>query len=227
MEATKNTRSGNRSAAQQLNREALIALYMDYVLEHEKLPGTVYKFGKEHQISEAQFYEHFGSFEGLRKEIWNRFFDTTQDLMHKSPEYLNFNTREKLLTFYYTFFELLTANRSYILFALSQDGGVMKNLQQLKGLRSKVKSFTLDLIEETKDENSQSLIKQSGTIFSEANWLQVLAMLKFWMNDNSAGFESTDIAIEKSVNTVFALLDTTPLERVIDLGKFLYREHRS
>ena len=44
------------------------------------------------------------------------------------------------------------------------------------------------------------------------------------MNDNSAGFEKTDVAIEKSVNTVFDIFENTPLESIIDFGKFLWKE---
>ena len=36
--------------------------------------------------------------------------------------------------------------------------------------------------------------------------------------------EKTDVLIEKSVNTVVSLLDTKPLESLIDLGKFLWKE---
>ena len=32
------------------------------------------------------------------------------------------------------------------------------------------------------------------------------------------------MAIEKSVNTIFDVFDNTPLEKVVDLGKFLYKE---
>jgi hypothetical protein len=44
------------------------------------------------------------------------------------------------------------------------------------------------------------------------------------MDDNSAKFESTDIVIEKSVNTVFDLFDSTPLESLLDFGKFMWKE---
>ena len=44
------------------------------------------------------------------------------------------------------------------------------------------------------------------------------------MDDNSKAFEKTDIIIEKSVNTVVDLLDTKPLENLLDLGKFLWKE---
>ena len=50
-------------------------------------------------------------------------------------------------------------------------------------------------------------------------------LLKFWMEDDSAGFEKTYLAIEKSVNTIFDVFDNTPLESIIDFGKFLFKEN--
>ena len=64
----------------------------------------------------------------------------------------------------------------------------------------------------------------SNPILSEGAWIQFLAILKFWINDSSTAFESTDILIEKSVNTVVDLLNSKPLEGLLDLGKFLWKE---
>ena len=61
-------------------------------------------------------------------------------------------------------------------------------------------------------------------VFSEGAWLQFLFLLNFWANDDSAQFEKTDIAIEKSVNTIFDLFDNTPLNSILDFGKFLWKE---
>ena len=61
---------------------------------------------------------------------------------------------------------------------------------------------------------SKTLIKTAPLLF----------LLKFWMDDSSPSFEKTDMAIEKSVQTVFELFDNTPLDSVIDFGKFLWNE---
>ncbi len=222
--ATKNKITPLKPAAEQISREQIIDLYMDYVLEQEKLPKTVYRFCKDNNITEERFYKFFGSFEGLQKGIWEQFFDNTMMLMEKSPEYRAFTNREKLLTFYFTFFELLTANRSYVLFILTETDGLIKSMDQLKGLRRKIKGFATGLIKAGNEEKTSKILQQSELIFSEAAWVQFVFLLKFWKDDNSAGFESTDVAIEKSVNTVFDIFDNTPLERVVDLGKFLWKE---
>jgi hypothetical protein len=135
-----------------------------------------------------------------------------------------YSNQEKMLTFFYTFFELLTLNRSYVLFTLKEHKNMMKNLSQLKGLRKDIKHFAATLIRENNEDKKLKILKQSVTIFSEGAWLQTLFLIKYWMDDNSAGFENTDIAIEKSVRAIFDVFDTQPLESVLDFGKFLWKE---
>jgi hypothetical protein len=216
--------TGNSKVKKKPNADALIALYMDYVLENDRTPKSVYKFAKENDITEEDFYKFFGSFEGLRKAIWDKFFENSLGVMEKSSEYTSFANREKLLTFFYTFFEVLTANRSYVLYTLKEHEMPVKNLEQLKSLRKRIKAYAKCLIQDGNKEKTMKLFQQNEMIFSEGVWVQFLFLLKFWMDDNSPGFESTDIAIEKSVNTVFDLFDNTPLERVVDFGKFLWKE---
>ncbi|HET7361789.1 MAG TPA: TetR family transcriptional regulator C-terminal domain-containing protein [Salinimicrobium sp.] len=207
-------------------KDELIDIYMDHVLEREEIPKTIYKFCKSHEITEADFYDCFGSFEALQKGIWVRFFEHAQDVIGKSKDYGKFDIREKMLTFYYTLFEILTANRSFVLFVLKQHQIPLKNLGQLKDLRQKIKSFAGDLIREENELRNVKVLKQSKTIFSEAAWLQFLFLLKFWMDDTSPKFESTDAAIEKSVNTGFDVFNYAPLERIMDFGKFMWKERR-
>ena len=152
--ATRNKITPLKSSTEEISREHIIDLYMDYVLEQEKLPKTVFRFCKDNNINEDRFYKFFGSFECLQKGIWEQFYENTIALMERSPEYGAFTNREKLLTFYFTFFELLTANRSYILFALTETGGIMKNMDQLKGLRRKIKGYATGLIKSGNEEKT-------------------------------------------------------------------------
>lgn len=217
-------KAANSKVKKTHSADELIAIYMDYVLENERTPRSVYKFARENDMTEQDFYKFFGSFEGLRKAIWDRFFENSVAVMEKSKDYASFDNREKLLTFFYTMFEVLTANRSYVLYTLNEHGQSIKNMEQLKNLRKKIKSYAKTLIQDGNSEKSMKLFQQNEMIFSEGVWVQFLFLLKFWMDDNSPEFESTDIAIEKSVNTVFDLFDNTPFERVVDLGKFLWKE---
>lgn len=207
-----------------VTRQLLIDNYMEYVLEHEKPPMSIYKFSKENGFTEQDFYKHFASFEGLKSEIWTTFYQMTTDLSQKNKNYEGFSNQEKMLTFFYTFFELLTANRSYALFSLNEEKDKLKMMQQLSPLRKKIKAFASELIEEKNDQQQFKFLKQPAVIFSEGAWLQFVFILKFWMDDNSPSFEKTDVVIEKSVRAIFDVFSTTPLESVIDFGKFLWKE---
>lgn len=206
------------------SKEIIISLYMESVLLNEKTPKSVFKFCKDNNFEEATFYEFFGSFEGLQMEIWNSFYKKTILLANTDEAYLNYSNREKMLTFFYTFFELLTLNRSYVLFTLKEHRNMMKNLSQLTGLRRNIKHFAADLIRENNEEKQLKILKQSVSVFSEGAWVQTLFLLKYWMEDNSASFENTDVAIEKSVRAIFDVFDTQPLESILDFGKFLWKE---
>ncbi len=202
----------------------IISKYMDYVLEHGDYPKTVYKFCKEIKIKEQEFYNFFGSLDNLDKDIWTTLFIETVEVMRKSKEYDDFTSREKMLALFYSFFETLTLNRSYALFALNRYDMPLKSLKQLMGLRIQIKDFAAELIEADNEEKTHKFVKNPITVFSEGAWLQFLFLLNFWKNDESTRFEKTDVAIEKSVNTIFDLFDNTPLSNVIDFGKFLWNE---
>ena len=211
-------------AKKKITEDDIIGMYMDYVLEHETVPKSIYKFCKTNKIEETVFYGFFGSVDGIQKAIWNKFYMNTEALLLKNKEYDGFSNKAKMLSFFYTFFEMLTLNRSYVLFTLREDRNMMKNMQQLKGLRGHIKGFATDLIDDGNVDKNSKLTQHNPFIFSEGAWLQFLFVLKFWMKDSSPGFEKTDIVIEKSINTIFDVFDNTPLENIIDLGKFLYKE---
>lgn len=207
-----------------ITEEKIITWYMDSVLENGKVPESVYKFCKANKIGEDTFYGFFGSFESIQQRIWHKFFDNTMALLNKNKDYATMSNEDKMLTFFFTFFENLTLNRSYVLFALKDHRNAFEGLAQLKGLRKSFKEFATELIHIRNEEKNLKILKYNEPLFSEGAWLQFLFLLKFWMEDSSPGFEKTDIAIEKSVTTIFQIFENTPLEKIIDFGKFLYKE---
>lgn len=202
----------------------LLSLYMDYVLEHNEDPKSVYKFSKDNNFDEALFYKHFASFEAMKSTIFSTFFENTVNLLHKSEDYQKFDARNQLLSFYYTFFETLTANRSYVVYALQHGKNKLDSLKSLSHLRTHFKTYIDNLDIETLDLKQERFQKLQEKAISESAWAQLMLTLKFWLDDTSASFEKTDIFIEKSVNASFDVLNIAPVKSVIDLGKFLFKE---
>ena len=123
----------------EINALDIITYYMSYILENNCKPSSVYSFAKENKFEEAVFYNFFGSFEAVEKSIFKTFFDNTITVLEKSEDYETFDARNKLLSFYYTFFENLTANRSYVVATLDSNKMDLKKLTVLSNLKT---SFT-------------------------------------------------------------------------------------
>lgn len=207
-----------------LSKEKIISLFMNYTLEHNEKPKSVFQFTKANGISETEFYPFFGTLEAVENEVFQLFFEKTIALLDKDSNYESYDMKSKLLSFYFTFFELLSANRSYVIMTLSEHKNQLKNISKLANLRTNFKGFTAGIISEdfrTKQEQFQNFQEKA---FQETSWIQFLLTLKFWMDDSSASFEKTDIYIEKSVKASFEILNVTPLDSLIDFGKFLFKE---
>lgn len=207
-----------------ISKDKIVSLYMNYVLEHNEKPKTVFHFSKQNAISETEFYNFFGTLESVEKEIFKMFYENTIQLIEKDKEYDSYDMRSKVLSFNFTFFELLTANRSYVLFALKEEKNQLKSLMQLSSLRSHYKEFVSGIISEDlliKQEQIQNIQEKA---IQESFWVQLLLTMKFWLDDTSPALEKTDIYIEKSINTAFELMNVAPLDSLIDFGKFLFKE---
>ncbi|MEO1032225.1 MAG: TetR family transcriptional regulator C-terminal domain-containing protein [Bacteroidota bacterium] len=207
-----------------ISQTDIVGFYMDYVLTHNENPKSVYAFAKDHNFEEQEFYGFFASFDSLERSIFKIFFDNAHAVLEKSEDYLTFDAKNKLLSFYYTFFEVLTANRSYVTYALDGHKSSLKSLRTLVHLKKRFVNYIEHLNIKTIDLKQEQLVRLQNRSLKESAWLQLLMTMRFWLDDTSPGFEKTDLFIEKSVKASFDLIDTAQLKSIIDLGKFLYKE---
>jgi hypothetical protein len=212
------------STSKPLDENQLITRYMQVVLETNETPKNVFAFCKNLQVNESDFYAHFNSLDALQQTIWVKFFENAVTTIEKESAFAGYSDKNKLLTLFFTLFEILTLNRSYVVFALKENKQGLKNLKSLTMCRQEFKKYIELVVISPKVGAFEKVAKATEKVYAEGAWIQFLFLLKFWLDDNSKGFEKTDILIEKSVNTVVDLADTKPLESLFDLGKFLWKE---
>jgi hypothetical protein len=202
----------------------IISYYMDYVLQHNAQPTSIYNFAKANNFEEQEFYKYFGNFNALEQSIFKEFFDNAYNLLEKNEDFKSFDSRNKLLSFYYTFFEILTMNRSFVIYMLKRDKDHLQKHRSLLKLKERFSLFIKHLDIVVFEVKEEKLEKAQNMSIQQSAWLQLMITIKFWLEDTSPSFEKTDIFIEKAVNTSFDLIDIKPLKSIIDLGKFLYKE---
>lgn len=202
----------------------LMTWYMDHVAANQCRPATISDFAVANNFEAPLFYKHYDSFKELEQEIFKTLFETSLVTLEESDEFLTFGKKDKLLSFYFTFFENISLNKEYVQFVLKDYGLSLETLSVLSPVRELFGNF-VDMLKLQELNINFSAIEpfQKATI-RESAWIQFLFTLKFWLDDTSPDFEKTDVFIEKSLNTSLELIDTKALNNIIDLGKFLYKE---
>jgi hypothetical protein len=220
METTKKT---SRKTESKASEEKIKAAYIESVLTHGARPVSVYKFCVDLGIKEEEFYNLFGSFDGLENHIWKGFIDKTISRLKADKAYQTFITREKVLAFYFTLLEELKSNRSFVLFQLENSRKFELVPEYIKGFKAQFESFFESVLTVAKGKGEVATRPVIDKRYPQLFWLHLGFILLFWKQDSSAGFENTDAAIEKSVNLAFDLIGKGAVDSAIDFAKFLYQ----
>lgn len=197
--------------------------YIDYVLTHDEKPKSVYSFVKKLKITEAEFYEFYASFESIEKTIWVELTAETIDTIRQQEVWAEYSSRDRMLSFFYSYVELLKRQRSFIVYSLKKQTAKFATPEVLSGVRPIFENFAEELISEGLETGELADRKFLTKRYKDALWIQFAFIVNFWINDDSAGFEKTDEAIEKGINVTFDLFQRSPLDNLLEYGKFLSR----
>ena len=222
METARKTKKAKKSSSR-INAQAVLDAYRNALLMEGKKPASIYKFCIDNGFSESEFYNYFGSFEAVEKSIWKNYFDqTVQGIGDDSM-----SSREKILTFYFTLAAVLKEDRSFVLLQLEQWKNPALVPQFLKPFKSSFDQWVNDVLNQGKQSGEVAQRPFFDTRYNHLFWLHLMFILQFWSNDDSAAFEKTDAAIEKSVNLAFDLIGKGVLDNALDFGKFLYQHAKN
>jgi AcrR family transcriptional regulator len=199
--------------------------YVEYVLDNGQPPASFYAFAKKLKMPEAELYEYYTSFEALEMELWESFFVQARATAEADATYQSYSVREKLLAFYYTWIEVLKANRSFVVFSYKKlkQPVAAKNPQELRQFKEAFLIFANDIVYEGRESREIMMRPYLSNKYADALWVNALFILDFWVKDTSRNFELTDTAIEKTTNTALDLMGRSLVDSVFDLAKFVYQ----
>lgn len=197
--------------------------YIEFELMEGRAPHSVFELCKKIKIEEATFYKLFASLKAVQEEILVEFLTHTFEIIDKDPEYANYNAREKTLAVFYTLFAQFEKSRSYFLAKYSSLKDVPKQFKEWDAFLKTLDYQIECIIQEAKQ--SAEIIDRPyvGVHYSKGFKLIFTYIFRVWINDTSEGFTTTDAAIEKSVNLSFDMLGSSPLDSLIDFGKFAFK----
>lgn len=207
--------------------EKIQKAYKEYVLEKGTPPPSVYIFAKKLKMPEAEFYEYYNSFEAIESDAWLETLRQTLLSLNADAAYDQYSVREKLLAFYYTWIEVLKKDRSYVVYSYEKlRQPVARYTGPLQPFKNGFYNYATELMMEGRESREVVTRPVVSDRYVDGLWMQLLYILDFWVKDLSRGFESTDTAIEKSVNTSFDLMGKSVVDSVLDLAKFVYQNRK-
>jgi len=202
-------------------REQIKKGYVDYVLTHNEQPKSVYSFVKKLKITEADFYTFYASFESIEKNIWFELTLETIDEIQKQELWAQYSAREKMLSFFYSYVELLKSQRSFVIYSLKKQPKRLSTPEVLSGVKPIFENFAEEIINEGLESGELADRKFFAKRYKDALWVQYAFILNFWIDDESNGFEKTDEAIERGIQVTFDLFQRSPIDNLFEYGKFL------
>jgi hypothetical protein len=223
-----------------VNIASLQADYIRFISEHKVRPQTIKQFALAMDIEEKDFYINYTSFNEIERDIFKQYFDEAVSRLQKDATFQTFDSAEKILSFYYTWFEILSKNRAFILAIEQKKNLFIKTLEwfpvkinflrflakqsyivpvNLMNVHKRFQGFIQPILTQglSADLAKRFWISEK---YDEILWGQAVLLYRFWLNDTSEDFTRTDAAIEKSTIFLFQLLRPNSWDMGLDLAHF-------
>jgi len=194
--------------------------YINHLREHGKEPVSVFRFCKDLNIEEKEFFSWFSSFEAVESAYWEGVLDGVIRAVESGEEYASFTARQRFLTFGYAFLERSLEVRSLMLTRL----GPLSLLSRppfLAGFERRFKEHAKAIIEHGQQHGEIAARGRLTDLYPQGLYLVFRSVIAYHLKDQSPVFERSDAYLEKSVNLAFDILRTQPLDSAFDLARFL------
>lgn len=203
-------------------RNQVIDAYIRYLGEHGQPPVTVTRFCKDHGFGEASFFKKFASFDALEAAFWGGLLSRVVEAVKAGAEWNGFAARERYLAFLYAFMEQSLGHRSMLLLRLK---GVspFSRFPALRKMEARFKEFADAVVSHGVSTGEIADRGRLRSFYLDALYIHFRGVMQFNLQDDSEGYEQTDVFIEKTVKLVFDLIRSQPIDSAFDLGKFLFR----
>lgn len=197
--------------------------YQHYVVKHPKERHTLYRFAHAMGIASETVQAHFTTATAIEQNIWSDFFtQTLEQLSADRSLFEAYSAREKMLAFLYTLEEVLKQHHAFIAATFPNSWLSFGQPDCLELFKKQFLAFANQLITQGLDTQEVEWRAVLTGRYADIIWLEVPAIIRFWLNDNSDAYEQTDSLIEKTVNFTFDVMGRTVFDSGVELLKFLF-----
>lgn len=190
----------------------IVELYKQLTVEGKIKNTSVYSFCKQLGISEADFYQHFASLDAIGRKIWGAYAEDVINALKSSESFSQYSAREKILAYFYTFFENAVKDRSFI-------EKTYTSFSILRTYQRRFRAYMMEVIQEGVIADEIKSRHLEG-LYLDVLWGVHWGLIRFWLNDESEGFEETTKAIETYMRVPLELMGQNVLDSAFEAIKF-------
>jgi len=190
----------------------IIELYKQLTVEGKIKNTSVYAFCKQLGISEADFYQHFASLDAVGRKIWGTYAEEVINALKSSESFSQYSAREKILAYFYTFFENAVKDRSFI-------EKTYTSFSILRTYQRRFRAYMMEVIQEGVIAEEIKSRHLEG-LYLDVLWGVHWGLIRFWLSDDSEGFEETTKAIETYLRVPLELMGQNVLDSAFEAIKF-------
>jgi hypothetical protein len=159
--------------------------------------------------------------EALQSGVWVDYLKQCLERLEASEEFAQYSVREKMLAFYYTFFEILDGESEFVQHFGPKLGIWNYNPSFLMPFKDRFLAFVKALVEQGTESGEIAERMVLGGEYAGWHWPQMLFLLNKWVDDPTEAKVKSDQAIEKAVNLGFDIMERNVFDSAFDFAKFM------
>jgi AcrR family transcriptional regulator len=208
------------------NKEKIMLIAVELIAENGFKKTSMSKIAKKAKIGEATIYNYFPTKEHIVYEYYYYVQKETKKRLLELKEFSDMSLKEQIQTLFDTELEIMSNHRTFIQEVFEQM--LYKSIFFQHETSQKGDEELIMMVEELLD-----ISIEAGEI-EEINFSRTLQYLfldyffgivYYWLKDESEFFDNTTIMIDKSLDVIYAVLQSGLITKVESLFSFVVKTH--
>jgi AcrR family transcriptional regulator len=187
--------------------------------------ASLREIAKEAGVSNPTIYNYFPSKEKILYFYIEQKLIETGQVLQSIDDFNTYTLREQLQTLIETQLEFYLEDREFVTqimqMALTPSIGAMELIYESKEQFTKMVNEMLEIAIEAEEIAEPPFKEYIPQLFWDYN----IALIAYWIKDDSEMFENTTQFIDNSMGVIEALLHSNVLQKASDLGMFMFKTH--
>ena len=212
-------------SAKEKTKEKILEEAVNLIIEKGFKNASMREMAKNAGVSNPTIYNYFPTKEKILYAYIEQKHKETAEILQGIEDFNTYSLREQLQTLIETELELYLEDREFLIqiseMAFHSSGVKIESLYAINSVFTEMVGDMFEIAIEAGEIDEPPFKEYMPKLF----WDYFIAVVAYWVKDDSEMFENTTQYIDHSMGVVEALLKSQILNKASDLGMFLFKTH--